>query len=106
MVLVSYACYAAVVVGHWPRFANPDPGELPSRILRDVMMYLSLLGVLSVVVTPFGYGIFRAIAARKGSILASQAIVIIVFSVGAVAWVIDVILMYTEGPSLLSWILD
>jgi ABC-type microcin C transport system permease subunit YejB len=69
-------------------------------------MYLSLLGVLSVVVTPLGYGIFRAIAARKRSILPSQAIVIVVFSVGAVAWAIDIMLMYTEGPSLLSWILD
>lgn len=106
--LIAYACYAAMVVGHWPYYSHPDPKQLPGRPLVGVFAFITMLGLLSVVVLPAAYGAYRAIAASKEWKLPAQIKPVLLYSMGAAIWVLDVAAEFNDlpWPSLMSWIFD
>lgn len=102
--LIAYACYAAMVVGHWPYYSHPDPKQLPGRPLVGVFAFITMLGLLSVVVLPAAYGAYRAIAASKEWTLPAQMKPVLLYSMGAAIWVLDVAAEFNDlpWPSLMS----
>ena len=110
-VLLVFACLAALQIGHWPYYAHPDPKELLSlRAVYLIASYATLLGVVSVVVLPACYAIFRTLAQwrkwRKWR-FEKKPKGIILYSVGATLWILDFVLMFTHSRwSLMSWIFD
>jgi len=106
--VLCYACYAASLLGHWPYYAHPDPKELPGPSFVTIAGLVVLLGLLSVIVLPFGYGIYRAIAAWKKHPVTSQTKPVLLYCAGAALWVLDVAPEFMRLPwsSLASWVMD
>lgn len=104
--LFAYACYAALVVGHWPYYAFPDPKDLPAGHLTTWLALLALVGFASVVFIPIGYAVFRASARWKSWQLPDQGGALTWYGIAAAPWLLDLVIAYFSRYSLLSWIFD
>jgi len=105
--LFAYACYAAVIVGHWPYYAQPDPKELPLRPLLSVVGYITAAGAMSVLVLPLMFAICRYYARwRNVHVSKQRRVPTILYLAGAALWIADLTLTFTDHQSLVSWIID
>lgn len=107
-VLLAYAGYAASVTGHWPYYAHPDPKQLPLDLLLYIVGVFMLVGALSLVLVPAGYGAWRMLSAVRKRPVAPHAVWIVVYCVGAVLWIADYSAVHTQAPwpSMIDWLLD
>lgn len=106
-ILLGYACFAASVNGHWPYYAHPDPKDLSGAVLSHVVMFATLMGLLSVLLVPAAFGVSRILAAwKRQDPLTIEPGAARMYLVGAIVWCIDLALMSADRRSLTSWILD
>ena len=106
--LLAYACYGAVVVGHWPYYAHPDPKELPVQVLLHIATIIMLMGVLSVLLLPIVYAAWRLVMRLQHRPVLQDSVWVWVYVAGAIAWIIDFSALHGKMPwhSVISWILD
>jgi hypothetical protein len=106
-ILVTYACYATVTIGHWPYYAHPDPKELPFRPLMNVVVLTTFAGLLSVVGLPLLHSLHSLWQTwRKTERRPLSAGTLTFYLAGAVAWIADLTLTFADKRSLTSWIFD
>jgi hypothetical protein len=107
-VLLCFAGQAALTLGHWPHYNHPDPKRLYGPLLMGVAGVTMLLGLLSVVALPCGYGIYRAVMAGSKRPVISAAKPAWVYGAGATLWILDITAEFTRlpWPSLAGWIMD
>jgi hypothetical protein len=107
-IMLAYACYGAVVVGHWPYYAHPDPKELPARMLLQVVAMVMLIGAASVVCLPVGYAIWRGVLGVRKTPAPRHRVWVLWYLVGAIIWLLDFGALHDRLPwhSVISWILD
>ena len=107
-VLLGYAGYATVVIGHWPYYAHPDPKDLPGPTLLRIVSGAMAVSLAMVVALPIGYAIRRAVAAWKKQSLAPHPAPLLIYGAGALVWILDLAAEFTPLPwsSLTSWMLD
>lgn len=106
--MFAYACYGAIVVGHWPYYANPDPKVLPGRLLLNFIGIVMLIGVLSALLLPFGYATWRIVMHLRHRPLPKHGTWVWVYAAGLVIWILDLTALYEwmSWHSLISWIID
>jgi hypothetical protein len=104
--LLVYACYAATVVGHWPYYSAPDPKDLPASHLTTPLLSFSALGFVLVLLIPIGYLVFRVLARVRKWQLRDQKGAFVWYAVGAAPWLLDLVLAWASGYSLIVWIMD
>jgi hypothetical protein len=106
--LLAYACYGWFQVGHWPYYAHPDPKELPHDLLLRITSIVFLIGVLSILLTPLVYVVWRTLAAWKKWSVPAQGGPMILYLTGVTMWVLDFSAEFTKVPwtSTISWLLD
>ncbi len=106
--MLTYACYASVVVGHWPYYAHPDPKELPLSYLLSAVSWILLLGLASVILIPLGYGTCRLIARWRKTPFAVHRAAVGFYLAGAILWTADISAEFTRLPwkSLAGWVID
>ena len=107
-VIIAYAYYGAAVAGHWPYYSHPDPKDLPLRALGYVASVFFLIGVLSVILIPAGYLVWRLAAFWTKRPVLPHLRAVLFFCAGSVLWVLDFAAIHTDLPwtSQISWLLD
>jgi hypothetical protein len=105
---LGYACYAWFQIGHWPYYAHPDPTELPHRLLLKITSVVFWVGVLSVMLIPVGYLLWRAVAIWKKRSVPPHRKPVVLYLVGVALWALDFAAEVTDVPwtSTISWLLD
>jgi hypothetical protein len=106
--LFAYACYGAVVVGHWPYYAHPDPKQLPVRALAFAATFILLVGAFALLLLPVGYAIWRLILKLKQQAAPNHRVWVILYAAGATFWIADYAALHRRLPwhSIINWILD
>ena len=106
--LIAYACYAWFQLGHWPYYAHPDPKELPHRVLLNVTSAVFLAGVAAILLIPFGYLVWRAVAAWRKKPVPPHRRPVVWYMTGTALWVLDLAAEFTSLPwsSNIGWLLD
>jgi hypothetical protein len=106
--MFAYAAYGAVVVGHWPYYAHPDPKELPLPRLFAAVAIITLAGALSLLLLPIGYATWRLALRLKHRAVPTHRTWVGLYAAGAMLWVADFAALHGRLPwhSVLNWILD
>ena len=107
-IMLAYAGYGALVVGHWPYYAHPDPKELPLEFLLGAVAIVMLVGVAALLLIPIGYVAWRVAVAMRHQQIDARRKAVIVYSAGALLWVLDFAALHGDMPwhSTLNWLLD
>src|SRR6478736_1227547 len=105
-VLLAYACYAWLQVGHWPYYAHPDPKELPHRDLLRLASAVFLVGALSVTAIPVGYLVWRAMAIWRKKPTLPHRKPVVLYLAGVALWGLDFAAEFTAVPwtSTIGWV--
>jgi hypothetical protein len=93
VIVIGFAIIAAIRVGHWPYYSNPDPKELHLPLLHGAAL---LSYPLALLIMPIGLGfVFLGWGALKRRD-------VLVFAVGAAGWVF----MFPIIGGLFVWLID
>ncbi len=107
-VMFAYACYVALMVGHWPYYAHPDPGTLGLRSVGYAVAITMIVGALSVILLPIGYSFWHLVATLKHRAVPSHRKWTMLYAIGAMCWILDYAALHGWAPwhSIISWLVD
>jgi hypothetical protein len=107
MLLVAAACYTWVAVGNWPTYGNPDPKNLPIRAVYTAASIATLGGIAAVILLPIAELAFVGVRGlRRKEWRPHGWRVIVLYSIGAVLWIVGVLRWRMDGGGLVNWIFD
>lgn len=101
-IVVIYAFFVSLAIGHWPSYNNPDPGTLPTSFLTPVIYLLIFASLLSLPTYPV---VATLIEGKKFF----KKWHFWVFMIGTLIWTLDTFYLNYLNPredGLLSWVFD
>lgn len=107
LLMLLYALGAFLHLGHWPHYNNPDPKQLPGRLVFTAICLIALLGMISVLLAPLLYGGYRTLAAWRQWPVASARRPAFAYAAGSTLWIADLVTARNiPRASLTDWVLD
>jgi hypothetical protein len=101
VVLLATACYAAIALGHWPSYSNPDPKLLPLRGLYAAASVATIVGLVSLLGWPVFFMV-KSVWLNRSEAHAGRAA--LMYAIGGALWMADLNRFVTGG--LAKWIFD
>src|SRR5262245_47291751 len=97
---LSYACEAAIYLGHWPSYNNPDPKQLPGWFaIQHDALGVGLLASEAIFCLAIGLAIVGRICSREFPL--AWMILVAAVSVG-----LALVYVHFDPGGVLSWFFD
>ncbi len=98
--VLTFACRAAVFLGHWPSYNYPDPNELPDNLAFGTAWLDWGVPIASVVLFAVGLALFLRKAPAPSSRLLTGAKVL--FG----GWIVGATLLIADPSGIIEWFVD
>jgi hypothetical protein len=98
-VLYTSAARAAVYLGHWPSYGNPDPKDLPEHFSPPEILELIVPALILCLLT-------TAVAAFIARYVSPSLRLLIAWSIAVSCWLLSFALIFADPLGVVEWMMD